>query len=219
MTVKCSACGQKAPEGTIYCSRCGARLRDEGVQGTASPATEQLGGERSSDLLQARSSLHRQLFRLRTHRGIILMALAAGLIVLVIVVVIVAARRSGQPNGSGLSTPDQALPKASVEVQRLLDVYNAQQVSLVNAFVPGYGPSRCWASFVADFPDEGLVTLIKPSGYWMQLVIDPIRGVQVNSIRDGPDYAAAGINPATLDTTGYYYPCQVAADGSISLVP
>ena len=35
--------------------------------------------------------------------------------------------------------------------------------------------------FSADFPDQLLVTLIKPSGFWVQLFVDPTGGVEATS--------------------------------------
>ena len=73
------------------------------------------------------------------------------------------------------------------------DAFNADPVarSVVHIFVPEYGPSRCWAGFSADFPDQLLVTMIRANGFWMQLFVDPTKGLDQTSIRNGPDYTTS----------------------------
>lgn len=78
------------------------------------------------------------------------------------------------------------------------------------------GGARCWVGYQTG--DLLLVTIIWPSGYWVQF--NPARTedeylAMVGSVRQGDDYTAAGISPSEFDANGLS--CEVGPEGVIDL--
>jgi hypothetical protein len=77
--------------------------------------------------------------------------------------------------------------------------------------------SRCGVGFDADFPERVLITALSSSGPWAQVSVDPGRGVDTTSWREGGDYRSAGIDPADLEANTWL--CYVGYDGLVRLGP
>jgi len=106
-----------------------------------------------------------------------------------------------------------------IAIQNILDKYNKSQndprlfVGTIARLSPN---TRCWAGHAADFPGQALLTIIQPSGQWVQVDIDPVTGPDRSLLLSGDDYRLAGIDPQAFDATGYQ--CEVEHDGTVYLI-
>lgn len=226
MAQACPSCGRIPEAADRFCEACGTPLIEPSV--TPSPGSVDSDADpnpsKESVTLDggaapgAGSFASRGLLAARRHPRI---AAAVGLAILAVViavpVVLSSSHHSALP-GIG-SPPSTRGPDPATQIQGILDrVYNSSQSSAKNliANIAGLSAStRCWAGFAVDFPGQVLLTIIQPSGLWVQVNVDPVTGPDLQSLKNGPDYTSAGIDPTHFDSSGYQ--CQVRTDGSVIL--
>lgn len=151
-------------------------------------------------------------------RAVVLTAILLGLFVVVPLIggvlnprgeVILSADGGGSSQGGGASINYEV-----EELRRLIGQWNAEphsMRSLISGYNQLFGAGRCWTGYMADFPDQAIVTIIWSGGPWVQFKLDG----SDYPLANGDSYLAAGISTSQLDSSANQ--CSLSSDGDISL--
>lgn len=179
-----------------------------------SPASSQVNThmERAPEATEAKAGTTPMLRR----RPILIGGIAT---VVLVIVVLTSGRSTPNEVQVALPAPDPLAATAAALTQDISRFNTSSEAAYFRTMIANRqsieGPGRCWAGFSADFPDQSLLTLIWPTGFWLQVSPGAQGSALTSSMRLGADYTRAGISSADLDMKAVG--CTTLPDGTIQL--